>query len=98
MALNIRFEITSTSVEVKSGTNARGDWKIVEQEAHMFKGDDKYPEKIVVALEDGSKPYEPGVYELDEKSIWVGKFKQPQLRVRLKPIAASAPASQRQAG
>lgn len=98
MALNIRFEITSTSVEVKSGTNARGDWKIVEQEAHMFKGDDKYPEKIVVALEDGAKPYEPGVYELDEKSIWVGKFKQPQLRVRLKPIAAAAPASQRQAG
>lgn len=94
MALNIRFEITSTSVEVKSGTNARGDWKIVEQEAHMFKGDDKYPEKIVVALEEGASPYPVGTYELDEKSIWVGKYKQPQLRVRLKPIAAAAPARQ----
>jgi hypothetical protein len=94
MALNIRFEITSTAVETKSGTNARGDWKIVEQEAHMFKGDDKYPEKIVVALEEGASPYPVGTYELDEKSIWVGKYKQPQLRVRLKPIAAAAPARQ----
>ncbi len=94
MAFNIRFEITSTETNVKSGENARGPWKIVEQEAHMFKGDDKYPEKIVVALEEGASAYPVGTYELDEKSIWVGKYKQPQLRVRLKPIAAVAPARQ----
>ncbi|EEZ3328787.1 hypothetical protein D1O90_004951 [Escherichia coli] len=87
--LNVRFEVTSAEVEVKSGTNARGPWQIREQEAHMFKGDDKYPEKVVLALDDGQAPYLPGVYELDEKSLWVGKYKQVQLRVRLKPVAAA---------
>jgi hypothetical protein len=90
MPFNVRIKITSTDVEEKSGTNARGPWKIVEQEAYMFKSGDEFPEKIVLALDNNSPAYEPGMYELDEKSIYVGKFKQPQLRMRLRPLAAVA--------
>lgn len=94
MSRSIRFEVTSTDIEVKTGTNGRGPWTIREQEAHMFKGDDKYPEKVVVTLDDQQAPYAPGMYEMDDKSIYVGRFKQPQLRLRLKPIAAPVRAQQ----
>ncbi|OLU30707.1 hypothetical protein BVH03_09460 [Pseudomonas sp. PA15(2017)] len=90
MAFNLRIKITSTDVEVKSGTNARGPWEIREQEAYMFKSGDEFPEKIIIALGKEAPAYEPGMYELDEKSIYVGKFKQPQLSMRLRPVAAAA--------
>lgn len=89
MSFNIRVKINSTDVEVKSGTNARGPWQIREQEGFLFKSGDEYPEKIVLVLDDNAQPYQPGMYELDEKSIYVGKFKQPQLRMRLKAVAAA---------
>lgn len=98
MAFNVKFEITTTQVDVKSGTNARGPWQIREQVAHMFKNDDKYPEQVVVALDEGSQPYPVGFYELDEKSFYVGKYKQLQCRPRLRPIAVSAPSRQQAAG
>lgn len=91
MAFAIKVKVTSADIEVKSGTNARGPWSIREQEAFMFKSGDEFPEKIVLVLDNNAQPYEPGVYELDEKSIFVGKFKQPQLRMRLKPLVSSAP-------
>jgi len=90
MAFNLRIKVTSTDIEIKSGTNARGPWEIREQEAYMFKSGDEFPEKIILALDTNMPPYDPGMYELDEKSIYVGKFKQPQLRMRLHPVAASA--------
>lgn len=96
MPFAIKIKITSTDVEKKSGTNGRGPWEIIEQEGYMFKSGDEFPEKIVIALDKGAAPYEPGMYELDERSVYVGKFKQPQMRMRLKPLV-SAPAQQRAA-
>lgn len=90
MALNVKFEVTSNNVEVKSGTNGRGPWQIREQEAFMFRGDDKYPEKVVVTLDDNAQPYQPGFYELDEKSLYAGKYNQLQIRPRLRPLVTAA--------
>lgn len=90
MPFAIKIKITSTDVEKKSGTNGRGPWEIIEQEAYMFKTGDEFPEKIVIALDKGAAPYEPGMYELDERSVYVGQFKAPQMRMRLKPLVSGA--------
>lgn len=100
MTFAIKIKVTSTDVEKKTGVNGRGPWEIIEQEAFMFKTGDEFPEKIVLALDKGAQPYQPGMYEIDEKSVYVGQFKQPQLRMRLKPVApqASQPAASRAVG
>lgn len=94
--LKVRFEVTSTDINVKSGTNGRGPWSIREQEAFMFKGDERYPEKIVLALDDNAAPYPVGNYELDEKSLYAGKYNVLQVRPRLRAVVA-ATQPQRQA-
>ena len=87
----MKFEITSTQVETKSGTNGRGPWEIREQTAYMFKNEaDKYPQEVVVTLDKDQSPYQPGYYELDDKSFFVGRYKQLQCRPRLKPLVANA--------
>lgn len=90
MTFAIKIKVNSTEVEKKTGVNGRGPWEIIEQEAFMFKTGDEFPEKIVLTLDKGAQPYQPGMYELDEKSVYVGQFKQPQLRMRLKPLVSSA--------
>ena len=90
MAFQIKIKIASTEVEKKSGTNARGPWEIIEQQAYMFKSGDEFPEKIIIGLDKGAQPYEPGMYEIDERSVYVNQFKQPQMRMRLKPLVSGA--------
>jgi len=87
----MKIEVLSTETNVKSGTNGRGPWEIVEQTAYLFKGtDDKYPEEIVVTLDKNQTPYQPGMYVLDDKSFYVGQYKQLQCKPRLRPLVQQA--------
>ena len=87
----LKIEVLSTETNVKSGTNGRGPWEIVEQTAYLFKNaEDKYPQEIVVTLDKGQSAYPPGNYTLDDKSFYVGQYGQLQCRPRLRPTVAQA--------
>lgn len=72
--MSIKIEVNSQEVINKSGMGGNGKpYSINEQIAYAHFGD-VYPEKIKVRLDDGQRPYTTGVYELDPKSFYVGKF------------------------
>jgi hypothetical protein len=90
----MKIEVTSTAVEVKTGTNGRGPWEIREQTAYFFKNaDDKYPQETVVTLDKNQPPYPPGFYEIDESSFFIGRYRQFNCRLKLKPVVAAAQTS-----
>lgn len=93
----IKVEITSGQVEEKRGVSARSGkpYAIREQEAWFHTCDKSgapraHPERGVVVIEDNDRPYPPGVYTICPSSLFMGRFGSPDIRVRLRPIAAAA--------
>lgn len=75
----IKIEIKSSEVQVRSGTNKNGPWKITAQEAwaHLLERNGSpspYPQKISLNLEEGTAPYPVGIYGLADQSLYVGDF------------------------
>ena len=96
----IKVEINSASFDVKSGTAASTGkpYSIREQEAWAYLCDrdgkpQPYPQKIKVTLDDQQPPYNPGTYQLDPSSIFVGDFAQLNIRARLRPLQQVAKAA-----
>lgn len=103
----VKVEVVTSVVDTKQGVSAKTGkpYAIREQEAWaFFCGKDgkphPHPQKIKITLEDEqTAPYSIGNYLIDPSSLYVGKFDQVNIRVRLKPrpVAAAAPAVPRAA-
>lgn len=74
----IRVLIQSSAVVERSGRNSRGEWKMREQIGwafyHNADGEEPFPTKILLRLEDGAKPYAPGEYRLAPWSLARGEY------------------------
>jgi hypothetical protein len=71
----MRITIDNNEVKVKSGVSKNGQpYEIATQTAYADLGK-RYPSEIKVRLQDGSKPWPPGEYTIDdEKSSYVSKY------------------------
>lgn len=81
----IVVEIRSDEIRSKSGVSARTNkqYSIREQDGFIHLPGQPYPQKCKLALDDGAAPYQPGIYELDPESYFVGRFDQVMIRLRL---------------
>jgi hypothetical protein len=85
----IRIEVVSPHVEERSGIK---DGKsayafVLDPEGNPA----KYPVACSIMLEKNDRPYQPGFYTLDPRSIYVGDFRRLELG-RLKLLPESGPA------
>lgn len=80
-----RVEVRSKETDIKQGVSARSgkEYRIEEQNAYLFLGDEPYPQKVRITLPDNEPAYEPGYYEVSPHSFYVGGFSQLQCRLRL---------------
>jgi|GEM_PF-944247 len=90
--LKVVFEIHSNHVHERKGKSQRtgNDYTIRTQEAWVQIGDAPYPQKTKIQLEDGQMPYQPGNYELHERSFNIGKYESFECQPVLVPLAAPA--------
>lgn len=87
----VKIEIVSTTVNEKAGTAKRTgkQYHIREQGAYVHVLDEagkpaRYPVACVVPLEEDAPPYQPGMYQIDPRSVYVGDFQRVQIgRLRL---------------
>jgi len=85
----LRLTIKSAEVTEKTGTNAKGPWKIREQTARIELNDES--RKVVVALNKDAAPYAPGVYEVSDASFYIDNYGGLQLgRLVLRPAGTVA--------
>jgi len=96
----LKVQVETTVFDLKQGTSAKTGkpYSIREQEAWMFGyGRDgkpqPHPQKIKLTLDDDQNPYEVGTYQIDPASLYVDRFGQVAIRVRLRAIAQSAKAA-----
>lgn len=95
-----KVQVETTVFDLKQGTSAKTGkpYSIREQEAWMFGyGRDgkpqPHPQKIKLTLDDDQQPYEVGTYQIDPASLYVDRFGQVAIRVRLRAIAQAAKAA-----
>lgn len=100
----IRVEVSSSTVETKSGTSSRTgkSYSIREQECWVHTTDKQgqvrpHPERAVVPLDDNQAPYPVGSYFICPSSVYVGRFGMVGIRLRLRPVASSTVAATRAA-
>jgi len=93
----LKVQVETTVFDLKQGTSAKTGkpYSIREQEAWMFGyGRDgkpqPHPQKIKLTLDDDQNPYEVGTYQIDPASLYVDRFGQVAIRVRLRSIAQAA--------
>lgn len=96
----LKVQVETTVFDLKQGTSAKTGkpYSIREQEAWMFGyGRDgkpqPHPQKIKLTLDDDQQPYEVGTYQIDPASLYVDRFGQVAIRVRLRAVAAAAKAA-----
>jgi len=96
----LKVQVETTVFDLKQGTSAKTGkpYSIREQEAWMFGyGRDgkpqPHPQKIKLTLDDDQQPYEVGTYQIDPASLYVDRFGQVAIRVRLRQIAQAAKAA-----
>jgi hypothetical protein len=90
----IKIEISSASVDVKSGVSARTGkpYSIREQQGFAYIVDrdgnpQRYPEKIRINLRDDQPPYAVGNYAVDARSFYVDRFDNLALGLVLRSVA-----------
>lgn len=93
----MRVEIKSEKTAVRSGTtDDNRKWSVEEQQGYAYTVDrdgeaKPFPEAVTIRLPDGAKPYPVGMYELDERSFYVGQYGRLTLGTPvLRPVAAAA--------
>lgn len=90
--LKVVFEIHDTQVHERSGTTAQGKpWKIREQDAWVTIGEQPYPQRTRIRIEDGQPGFAKGNYQLREDSFFVGKFESFMVSPRLEPLTPGKP-------
>lgn len=90
-----KVEVEKAVIQTKNGTSARTQkpYSIREQEAWLYAFDEngqpyKHPQKISLMLADSqANPYPVGLYFVHPGSVYVDKWGQGSLRVRLMPAA-----------
>ena len=89
--LKVVFEIHSTMVDERKGKSQRtgNDYTIRTQEAWVQIGDAPYPQKTKITLEEGQTAYQPGNYELHDRSFSIGKYEAFECKPFLVPLRAA---------
>lgn len=92
----LKIQIETMVVDTKNGTSAKTGkpYSIREQEAWAYTFDRNgtqhpHPQRVRITLDDDQQPYTIGTYTIDPASIYVDRFGQMALRLRLKPVASS---------
>lgn len=95
-----KVQVETTVFDLKQGTSAKTGkpYSIREQEAWMygFGRDGKqhpHPQKIKLTLDDDQQPYPVGTYQIDPASLYVDRFGQVAIRVRLRSVVQQAKAA-----
>lgn len=88
--MSLMIEITSTDLNVKSGTSQRTGkpYHIREQTAYMHKKGNPYPDKFTISIEQDQAPFPIGNYDLHPGSFYVDRFNQLAVRPKLTPRPA----------
>jgi len=96
----LKVQVETTMVDLNQGTSAKTGrpYSIREQEAWMFcYGRDgkpqPFPQKIKLTLDDDQQPYASGTYQIDPASLYVDRFGQVAIRVRLRAMVQTAKAA-----
>ena len=74
--MNVTVEIDSTSIKERQIKSERGAFTVRDQIGWLNLPGKRYPQEIVVSLEEGQVPYEVGTYRVKEESITIDKFKR----------------------
>lgn len=89
----IQIEIANGTVNERHGTSNKGKaYRIREQQGYARVLDEngkpgRYPVQCVIGLGDDQHPYPVGLYNLDPRSIYVGRFGRLEIgTVRLQPV------------
>lgn len=97
MNFKIKAEVESAFVDERSGISTKGKpYTIRSQKAWLFLGS-KFPKESVLNLEEGQRPYSPGLYEIDLlPALDIGDFGRIVVdgrRVILQPVTAAVAAA-----
>ncbi|WP_164852422.1 single-stranded DNA-binding protein [Rheinheimera riviphila] len=89
----MKIEIQNPQVEVRNGTGRdQRPFQIRRQVAYAHLAGLAYPVMMRLQLEDSNQGFQPGMYELDESSFYVGKYGELAISrsVRLRPVSVKA--------
>jgi hypothetical protein len=87
----MKIEIQSSEVKSRSGTSQKTGrpYTIREQQAYAHIPTSAYPVEISINLRGDEQPWSPGMYQLDDASFFVDRFKSLSIgTLTLRPIAA----------
>ena len=73
--MNIMIEIDSTNVRERHINSDKGNFTARDQIGWLQLPGKRYPQEIVVSLEEGRVPYAVGTYRLLEDSVGIDRFK-----------------------
>jgi len=100
----LRIQVEKAEVSTRTGTSKRTGqpYTIREQECWVHTCDRSgvvhpHPERVVLMLDDNQAPYPAGSYTICPSSLYVDRFRQLDLRLRLKPVTAATVAASRAA-
>ena len=74
--MNILVEIDSTNVRERHINSDKGSFTARDQTGWLKLPGKRYPQEIVVSLEEGRIPYPVGTYRLLEDSVGIDRFKR----------------------
>lgn len=73
----MKIIVKNAEIEVKSGTSQKTGkpYSIKNQTGYVHFAHEEYPIEIKLRIRDEQAPYPPGEYTVDDRSFYVGKFK-----------------------
>lgn len=91
----IKIEVKDPTVKNRQGVSKSSGkpYSINSQQAYVHIPGKAYPVEFVITLDDGQMAYQPGIYTLDDSSIYVDRFGGLTVgRVKLLPVARASAA------
>lgn len=83
----LKIEITSTAVELKTGTSNKGKpYSIRSQVAYRHNEGKPYPDPMKINLKDEQPPYLKGFYTLSDDSFYVDGYQNLSISPVLVPF------------
>ena len=74
--MEMHIEIDSTNVNEREISSDRGSFTVRDQVGWLKLPEKRYPQEIVVSLEQGQAAYAEGTYRILEGSVMVDKYKR----------------------
>jgi len=91
----MRIEVESTATSTRSikysdrKTGQEKTLSVTEQNALLWRDGERYPERMILDVEEGKSAYPVGVYTLTDQSFVLNRYNKLQLRVELQKTEAT---------